>query len=103
MSRREAEAMFKTPTPAPEALPLEELGLLEPEVPSRACCCPAKPAVRAMMPPAQGRPHPVDLWLCAHHYLGARGALDTAHATVEDLATVLAPTGPDAPPQRDHW
>lgn len=27
------------------------------------------------MPPTAGRPHPVDLWLCGHHYRIGRGAV----------------------------
>ena len=37
------------------------------------------------MPPAAGRPYPVDLWLCRHHYRSSWAALDAAEATV-DLA-----------------
>jgi hypothetical protein len=33
----------------------------------RACCCPARPTVVVIMPPAPGRP-PVDLLLCRHRY-----------------------------------
>lgn len=52
----------------------------------RACCCPAKPVVVAVMPPAPGRDHPTDLLLCAHHYRAARAALDAAGAAVFDGA-----------------
>ncbi len=52
----------------------------------RACCCAAKPAVIAVMPPSASRPHPTDLLLCGHHYRAARHALDLAGATVLDLA-----------------
>jgi hypothetical protein len=31
----------------------------------RACCCPAKPVVVAIIPPGPGRPRPADLLLCA--------------------------------------
>jgi hypothetical protein len=34
----------------------------------RACCCPARPLVVAVMPPSPGRPYPMDLLLCGHHY-----------------------------------
>jgi len=30
-----------------------------PQAPSRACCCPARPAVKVVMPPAPGRSQPV--------------------------------------------
>jgi hypothetical protein len=37
------------------------------------------------MPPTAARPHPVDLWLCGHHYRASLAALLTAGARVEDL------------------
>jgi hypothetical protein len=52
----------------------------------RACCCAAKPAVIAVMPPASSRPQPTDLLLCGHHYRASRHALELAGATVLDLA-----------------
>jgi hypothetical protein len=48
-----------------------------------ADCCPAKAAVRVTVPDDQGRPHPADLLLCAHHYRASRPAL--ASATVHAL------------------
>jgi len=48
----------------------------------RACCCPAQPVVRVIMPPAAGRPDPVDLLLCGHHYRVSRKALAKAGASV---------------------
>ena len=44
------------------------------------------------MPPAAGRPHPVDLWLCGHHYRASLAALLTAGANVEDL--IMTADGP---------
>ncbi len=52
----------------------------------RACCCPAKPAVIAVIPPAPGRPHPTDLLLCRHHCRVSREALQAAGAVVLDMA-----------------
>jgi hypothetical protein len=52
----------------------------------RACCCPAKPVVVAVIPPAPGRDRPTDLLLCAHHYRVSRAALDAAGAAVFDGA-----------------
>ena len=52
---------------------------------SRACCCPARPVVRVIMPPTADRPHETDLLLCGHHYRASRQALAAAHATVCDL------------------
>jgi hypothetical protein len=48
----------------------------------RACCCPAKPAVIAVMPPTKARPHETDLLLCGHHYRMSRQALAAAGAAV---------------------
>jgi hypothetical protein len=50
---------------------------------SRACCCPAQPAVMVLMP-APGRPHHTDLLLCRHHYRVSRKALTAAGAIVLD-------------------
>lgn len=54
-----------------------------------ACCCPARPVVTVVMPPAPGRPHPVDLLLCGHHYRVSRAALRAARAAVYDENGVL--------------
>lgn len=66
----------------------------DPSVPSRACCCPARPVMRVIMPPTPDRPRPVDLWLCAHHYRASVTALAAAGATVSVL--VLAAPQPPA-------
>jgi hypothetical protein len=70
----------------------ERLPATDPAVPSRSCCCPARPVVKVIMPPTQGRRHSVDLWLCGHHYRASRAALLTAGARVEELAR---PAGSD--------
>jgi hypothetical protein len=51
----------------------------------RACCCPAYPVVRVIMPPTPERRHSVDLLLCGHHYRVSRQALAAAEARTEDL------------------
>ena len=51
----------------------------------RACCCPAQPVVRVIMPPVPQRPHSVDLLLCGHHYRVSRPALAAARARIEYL------------------
>lgn len=71
-------------TPMPD-----RLTFIDPSIPAKACCCLARPVVKVIMPPAAGRPHPVDLWLCGHHYRASIMALQLAGATVEDL-TVAA-------------
>jgi len=50
-----------------------------------ACCCPARPAVRVVMPATAARPHPTELLLCGHHYRVSRHALAEAGATVTAL------------------
>ena len=50
----------------------------------RACCCPARPVVRVILPPAPGRLDPVDLLLCGHHYRASQAALAAAGAEVYD-------------------
>jgi hypothetical protein len=72
----------------------------------RACCCPAQPVVRVIMPPTAHRQHPVDLLLCGHHYRVSHRALAVAGARIDDLpgkagaasAALLLPEGA----QRDH-
>jgi len=51
----------------------------------RACCCPAQPVVRVIMPPTAERRHSVDLLLCGHHYRVSRQALEAARARIESL------------------
>jgi hypothetical protein len=69
--------------PAPD-----RLTFIDPSVPSRACCCPARPVVKVIMPPTPGRPRPVDLWLCGHHYRSSLVSLELAGARVEDFGSV---------------
>ena len=80
-----ARSMLWKVAPAPEVPPLKESIFTDPAIPSRACCCPARPVVRVIMPPTAGRVDPVDLWLCGHHVRGSLGALRAAGAIVEDL------------------
>jgi hypothetical protein len=70
-----------------------------PRLADRSCCCPARPAVRVLIPPAAERPHPVDLLLCGHHYLTSRAALAAADAVaIDETGAVLepAPIGTEA-------
>ena len=55
----------------------------------RACCCPARPAVRVIMRATACRPDPVDLLLCGHHYRASQAALQAAGAAVYDHEGVL--------------
>jgi hypothetical protein len=65
----------------------DRLTFTDPSVPSRACCCPARPVVRVTMPPTPQRRNPVDLWLCGHHYRASIVALQIAGAVVEDFSS----------------
>lgn len=53
-----------------------------------ACCCSARPAVVAVMPPGRGRGHRTELLLCGHHYRASRVALAAACATVVDMTGI---------------
>lgn len=70
------------------------LTVADPAVPMRACCCPARPMVKVVLPPVPGRPRPVDLWLCNHHYQASRVALGAAGARTCFLAPPAAKTSP---------
>jgi hypothetical protein len=82
--------MFRRDPHASEAPQLEELRFIDPSVPSRSCCCPARPVVKVIMPPGGGRRHSVDLWLCGHHYHASAAALAKTGARVEDLTVMSA-------------
>lgn len=63
-----------------------------PRLADRSCCCPARPVVRVLIPPASARRHPVDLLLCGHHYLASRVALAAAGAVaIDEAGAVLEP------------
>jgi len=59
----------------------------------RSCCCPAKPVVMVIMPPAPGRAHQTDLLLCGHHYRVCRQTLAAAGATVTEINPVQLADG----------
>jgi hypothetical protein len=67
---------------AGDGVPLDWRGPLRPA--EKACCCPATPLFRVVLPPRGDRPHPTDLLLCGHHFRVSRTALATAGATVYD-------------------
>lgn len=63
-----------------------------PPLAERSCCCPARPVVRVLIPPASERRLPADLLLCGHHYLASKAALAAVGAVVMDeTGTVLYP------------
>lgn len=59
----------------------------------RACCCGARPAVVAIIPPGPGRSHPTDLLLCGHHYRAGQMALAIAGAAVFTVAGASVAAG----------
>jgi len=59
----------------------------------RACCCSARPAVVAVIPPGASRTAPTDLLLCGHHYRLSRPALAAKGAIVLDLDGYPLPAG----------
>jgi hypothetical protein len=70
----------------------------------RACCCPARPVVSVILPPAPGRLDPVDLFLCGHHYRTSRAALAAAGAEVYDERGLpIADGARRLPGQRTPW
>jgi hypothetical protein len=83
--------------PAPE-----RLSYIDPSVPSRACCCPARPVVKVIMPPTPERPRPVDLWLCGHHYRASLVALQIAGARIEDFGPPPDQLDADRAPAAQH-
>jgi hypothetical protein len=61
-------------------------------VADRACCCPARAAVRVIMPATTARPAETDLLLCGHHYRVSRHALARAGAVIFELPGTAADT-----------
>jgi len=64
----------------------------------RGCCCPARPVVTVVMPPVPGRPYPIDLLLCGHHYRASEIVLLAAGATVYGETGVVSPAGEEPVP-----
>jgi len=69
-----------------------------------ACCCPANPVVRVVMPATAARSHRTELLLCGHHYRVSCQALAAANATI---TAIVGPGGatrvallPDLPAAR---
>ena len=76
-TRRSGSSETKPPKSAAQLIDWHALRMAD-----RACCCPARPAVIAVMPSTASRPHPTDLLLCGHHYRVSRQALAAAGAAV---------------------
>ena len=75
---------------------------MAPGVSERACCCPARPLVRVMMPATATRPEPVDLLLCGHHYRASQAALHATGASVYDEQGELIMVGTEQRRPRRH-
>lgn len=78
----------RRPVPLDDRLPAKPHPM-----PDRACCCPGRPVVTVLMPPAPGRPHRVDLLLCGHHFRVSRAALEAAGAAAYDSTGALVLSG----------
>ena len=63
----------------------DTIGVGSPVTLGSACCCPANPVVRVIMPATAARPHRTELLLCGHHYRVSCRALVAANATVTEL------------------
>ena len=87
--------MFRRNAFAEEVRGPEDFRFTDPAVPVSSCCCLARPAVKVTMPPTAGRRHPVDLWLCGHHYRASIAALVRAGAVIEDLTPQETSPSPD--------
>jgi len=51
----------------------------------KACCCPARPIVRVLMPATASRPYRVELLLCGHHYRLSQWTLAAAGGVAQIL------------------
>jgi hypothetical protein len=83
-SRRRAERAGRSPGgPAPGTPPEDQADWSRPhDLGDRACCCPGRPVVRVLIPPAPARPRSVDLLLCGHHYRTSCAALAATGAVI---------------------
>jgi hypothetical protein len=84
--RRRADKARRSPAGQTAGTPLEDRAAWSGphDLGDRACCCPARPVVRVLIPPAPARPHSVDLLLCGHHYRASRAALAAAAVIMDD-------------------
>ena len=82
--RRRAKAAGRSPGGQAAGTPPEDRAAWSgpPDLGDRACCCPARPVVRVLIPPAPARRHSVDLLLCGHHYRASCAALAAVGAVI---------------------
>ena len=82
---RPAQAGRSPGSPAAGTAPDDRAAWSRPhDLGDRACCCPARPVMRVLIPPAPARPHSVDLLLCGHHYRTSGAALAAVGAVIID-------------------
>ena len=110
--RRRAEKAGRSPVGQAAGMPPDDRAgwSRRHDLGDRACCCPARPVVRVLIPPAPARPHSADLLLCGHHYRASGAALAAAGALIMDdrrsdgtIVTEYEPGEPvpsDATPRR---
>jgi len=87
-SSAEPDGQSTRPAAAPKTVPRPVTYRIDWEAAKaaqHACCCPAKPWVVAIIPPAAGREHRTELLLCMHHFRVSRAALIAAGAVAFDL------------------
>jgi len=86
----QANLTIDGPRPASQRIDWEAL-----RTAGRSCCCPARPAVIAIMPPTQARDHRTELLLCMHHFRQSRATLRRDGAVVVDFdRRIIAPDTP---------
>ena len=61
----------------------------------QACCCPGTPVVTVVMPPAHGRPRPMDRLLGGHHYRVSEMACWPRGVTVYEETGMVLPAEPE--------
>lgn len=65
-----------------------------PRYSGRACCCPVRPVVIAVLPPSANRPGETDLLFCGHHYRQLLPALAAEGATILGISGHPLTAGP---------
>jgi hypothetical protein len=81
MRRTTEAAADQQVTPEPDSLYTPA-----PQYSGRACCCPVRPAVIAVLPPSASRPSETDLLFCGHHYRQSLPGLAAEGATILDFS-----------------
>jgi hypothetical protein len=90
------------PDPSPELAAYAATRRRALELADRACCCPARPVVMAIMPMTSAEGEPIDLLLCAHHYRLSRQGLAAAGAVAFDSRGLPPTDEPEPEAAIDH-